>query len=174
MISINQCARRVAALLILSLAPAALAQAQQAAVPAIAVTGTPRPLTLTAPVLATLPRASIATTNNGITTTYEGVLLADVLKHAGVPLGPGMRSGMLASYVIAAASDGYRVVFSLGEVDPAITDGRYLVADLADGKPLFGENGTFRLVVLGDKRGARSVRMLSSLTVVQLSGPPPR
>ncbi|MBK9976412.1 MAG: hypothetical protein IPP20_00535 [Gemmatimonadetes bacterium] len=70
-------------------------------------------------------------------------------------------------YVLAAASDGYQVLFSLGELDPEITDGQYLVADAADGKPLFGEMGAFRLVVPGDKRGARSIRMLASVTVVQ-------
>ena len=70
-------------------------------------------------------------------------------------------------YVLAAASDGYQVLFSLGELDPEITDGQYLVADAADGKPLFGEMGAFQLVVPGDKRGARSIRMLASVTVVQ-------
>lgn len=49
-----------------------------------------------------------------------------------------------------------------------MTDGQYLLADKANGKPLFGENGSFRLVVPKDRRGARSVRMLTTLTVVQL------
>jgi hypothetical protein len=42
-----------------------------------------------------------------------------------------------------------------------------LVADKANGKPLFGENGAFRLVSPKDKRGARSVRMLTKIEVVQ-------
>lgn len=167
-------ARWASTLLLASLVVSTAAPAQQSGAPALSVTGTPRALTLTAPMLASLPRASVATTNNGISTTYEGVWLADILKHAGVPLGPGMRGSSLASYVVAAASDGYRVLFSLGELDPAITDGRFLVADMADGKPLFGENGAFRLVVPGDRRGARSVRMLSSLTLVPLGAAAPR
>lgn len=153
-------------------APRLCAQTTQP--PAITVTGTPRPLTLTATVMATLPRESVTTTTNGISTTYDGVWLSDVLKHAGVPLGPGMRGGTLASYVLATAADGYQVLFSLGELDPAITEGRYLVADMAEGKPLFGETGAFRLIIPSDKRGARSIRMLSSLTLVQLSAPAPR
>ena len=38
----------------------------------------------------------------------------------------------------------------------------------ANGQPLYGENGSFRLIIPNDKRGARSIRMLTSLAVVQL------
>ncbi len=152
----------------ISLGASAPVVAQQPA-PSISVTGAvAQPLTLTAADLAAMPRASVTTNNNGIATTYEGVWLAEVLKKAGAPLGPGMRGPALASYVLASASDGYQVVFSLGELDPDMTDGQYLLADKANGKPLFGENGAFRLVVPKDKRGARSIRMLTSLSVVQL------
>ena len=82
--------------------------------------------------------------------------------------GEALRGAALATYVLASASDGYQVLFSIGELDPAMTDGQFLLADKADGKPLFGENGAFRLVIPKDKRGARSVRMLAKLEVVQL------
>ena len=135
----------------------------------VSVTGAvAKPLTLTTADLSTLPRTSVTVVSNGISTTYDGVLLHEVLKSAGVPFGSGMRGSALAGYVVAAASDGYRVVFSLGELDPDLTDGQYLLADHANGKPLFGEAGAFRLLVPRDKRGARSVRMLSTLTVEQL------
>ena len=74
----------------------------------------------------------------------------------------------LAGYVLAEAQDGYQVVVSLGELDPAFIDNEILVADTANGKPLFGAQGRFRLVVPKDKPGARSVRMLTKLEVVQL------
>jgi DMSO/TMAO reductase YedYZ molybdopterin-dependent catalytic subunit len=154
--------------LLAALAIAVPAFAQQAA-PSLAVSGAvATPLTLTATDLAAMPRATVTTNNNGIANVYEGVWLSDVLKKAGVPLGAGMRGPALSSYVLASASDGYQVVFSIAEIDPDMTDGQYLVADKANGKPLFGENGSFRLVVPKDKRGARSVRMLTSLTVTQL------
>jgi hypothetical protein len=153
-------------LLCLALAIAAPLTAQSA--PAIAVTGTPQALTLTAADLGTMPRATATTNNNGIATTYEGVWLSDVLKKAGMPFGSGMRGAALSAYIVASASDGYQVVFSVGEVDPEMTDGQFLLADKANGKALFGENGSFRLVVPKDKRGARSIRMLTSLTLVQL------
>ena len=125
-------------------------------------------LTLTADDLAKMPRASVRTTNNGMETVYEGVWLHEVLKRAGVPLGSELRGKALSSYVLAQAQDGYEVVFSLGELDPAFIDSEILLADTANGKPLFGAQSRFRLVVPKDKSGARSVRMLTKVEVVQL------
>ena len=139
------------------------------AAPSVAVTGAvSHPLSLTAADLAAMPRATATTNSNGIAIAYEGVWLADVLKKAGVPFGAGMRGPALAGYVLASASDGYQVVFSLGELDPDMTDEQFLLADKANGKPLSGQNGAFRLVVPKDKHGARSIRMLTTLNVVQL------
>jgi hypothetical protein len=49
-----------------------------------------------------------------------------------------------------------------------MTHAQILVADKVNDKPLFGDNGAFRLVVPHDKRGARSVRMLTKIEIVQL------
>jgi DMSO/TMAO reductase YedYZ molybdopterin-dependent catalytic subunit len=137
--------------------------------PSMSVTGAVKePLNLTAADLAAMPRAKAVTDNNGIQTVYEGVWLSDILKKAGVPLGPGLRGAALAGYVLATASDGYQVLFSIGELDPDVTTGQYLLADTANEKLLFGENGPFRLVIPTDKRGARSVRLLTRIEVVQL------
>jgi DMSO/TMAO reductase YedYZ molybdopterin-dependent catalytic subunit len=156
-------------LLLSGLLAASLMAAQNAAPPSIQVTGAVKQqLTLTADDLAKMPRASARTTSHGIETVYEGVRLHEVLKRAGVPQGEALRGKALAGYVLAEAQDGYQVVFSLGEVDPAFIDNEILLADTADGKPLLGEQGRFRLVVPKDKREARSVRMLSKLEVVQL------
>jgi hypothetical protein len=135
----------------------------------IAVTGAvAQQLKLTAADLAAMPRATVAMNNNGIATEYEGVWVGEVLKKAGVAMGSALRGPALSAYVVASASDGYQVVFSVGELDPDMTDGQVLLADKANGKALFGENGSFRLVIPKDKRGARSIRMLTSLNVVQL------
>jgi len=137
--------------------------------PSILVTGTVKhALTLTADGLAKMPRASVRTTSNGMETVHEGVWLHEVLKRAGVPQGIELRGKALASYVLAEAQDGYQVLFSLGELDPAFIDNEILLADTANGKPLFGAQGRFRLVVPKDKPGARSIRMLIKLEVVQL------
>jgi DMSO/TMAO reductase YedYZ molybdopterin-dependent catalytic subunit len=138
-------------------------------VPSISVSGSvTTPLTLTAESLAQMPRATATVSSGGIDTQYEGVWLHEILKKAGLPAGEGLRGKMLTTYVLAEAQDGYQVVFSLGELDPALGDAPIMVADQANGKPLFGENGAFRIVVPRDKRGARSVRMLTKIEVVQV------
>lgn len=128
----------------------------------------PTPLTLSAADLAKLPRTTVKTTANGLETTWEGVWLHELLARAGAPQGSALRGKALASYLIAEAEDGYQVVYSLAELDPAFVDRPVLVADTADGKPLFGAQGRFRLIAPGDKPGARSVRMLKSLTLIRL------
>jgi DMSO/TMAO reductase YedYZ molybdopterin-dependent catalytic subunit len=125
-------------------------------------------MSLTAELLAKMPRASAKTSFNGMETVYEGVWLHEILKRAGVPQGEALRGKALATYVIAESPDGYQVVFSLAELDPAVVDHEILLADTANGKPLFGSDGRFRLVIPKDKIGARSIRMLSRISVVRL------
>src|SRR5579863_9956134 len=137
--------------------------------PTVQVTGTVKQaLTLSADDLAKMPRATVKTTSSGMDIVYDGVWLHEVLKKAGVRQGSDLRGKALASYVIAEAQDGYQVVFSLGELDPSFIDNEILLADTANGKPLFGAQGRFRLVVPKDKPGARSIRMLTKIEVVQL------
>jgi DMSO/TMAO reductase YedYZ molybdopterin-dependent catalytic subunit len=141
----------------------------QEAAPSVQITGdVKQALTLSAGDLAQMPRAVVRTMNNGMETVYEGVWVHEILKRAGVPLGNQLRGKALASYVLAEAQDGYQTVFSLAEVDPSFTDNQVLLADTADGKPLSGVQGKLRLVAPKDKVGARSVRMLTKLEVVQL------
>jgi DMSO/TMAO reductase YedYZ molybdopterin-dependent catalytic subunit len=128
------------------------------------------PLSLTIDDLAKMPRQSITLPGpDGSKTVYDGVLLRDLLQKAGAPLGDKLRGKALASYVLASASDGYKVAFTLGELDPQFGNAPILVADTRDGKPLPSKQGPFRLVCANDKEGARSVRMLESLHVVQLA-----
>lgn len=156
---------RLSCLLLLA---AAVLPAQQGA-PAIQVAGDVRqPLTLTAKDLAGMPRASVKAAIHGTEAVYQGVWLHEILKRAGVPQGSALRGKALSGYVLAQAADGYQVLFSLAEVDPSFVDNQILVADAAAGEPLSGEPGRFRLVVPKDKPGARSVRMLTRLEVVQL------
>jgi len=159
--------------LLLGLLAAGLLSAQDGQpsvqVASVQVTGAVRQaLRLAAEDLAKMPRASLNTMNNGIDTLYEGVWLHEVLKRAGVPQGSELRGKALASYVLAEAQDGYQVVFSAGELDPAFIDNQILLADTANGKPLSGAQGRFRLIVPRDKPAARSVRMLTRLEVVQV------
>lgn len=94
------------------------------------------------------------------------MLLEDLLQKAGVPHGEQLRGRAMATYVIAEADDDYRVVFSLAELDSGILDSEVIVADTMDGAPLAAKQGPFRLVAPHEKRPARWVRMLKSITVV--------
>lgn len=145
----------------------ALGQALQAQ-PYLEVSGdVQQKLALTAEDLAKMPRTSVRL--EGGAGIYEGVWLHEILKKAGAPLGDRLRGKALATYVLATARDGYQVVFSVAELDPSFTSGQILLADKLNGGPLEPDQGPFRLVVASDKPGARSVRMLVRLEVVQLA-----
>jgi len=126
------------------------------------------PLTLTVADLKTMPRTTLHVTNTHEkkTETYEGVLLEELLRRAGASQGEKLRGPLMTSYVIAEAEDGYRVVFALAELDSAFLDSQVLVADTVDGAPTGPKQGPFRLVAPHEKRPARWVRMLKSITVV--------
>ena len=125
-------------------------------------------LTLTPADIKVLPRTTVTVTEEGREVTYEGVLVAEILRKAGVPLGREMSGGAVASYVLAGAKDGYQVLFSLAELDPGFTSNEIIIADTTDGKPLFDYQGPLRIVAPHDKRGARSIRMLQTISVVRL------
>ena len=149
-------------------ASAALAQAAAAA-PELRIGGAvPTPLVLTLGDLKKMPRKTLSVLNphDQKKETYEGVLLEDLLQRAGVAHGEHLRGAAMATYVIAEADDGYRVVFSLAELDSGIVDSEVIVADTMDGAPLAAKQGPFRLVAPHEKRPARWVRMLKSITVI--------
>jgi hypothetical protein len=93
----------------------------------------------------------------------------ELLKKAGLPQGESLRGPAFATYVVFEAEDGYRVVFSIAELDSGIVDSDVMVADTMDGAPLSSKVGPFRLVAPHEKRPARWVRMLKSITVVRVS-----
>ena len=135
---------------------------------ALVIAGGTAPVTVTAADLKTMPRTAVTVSEEGRDVKYEGVLVAELLKHAGAPLGRDLTGAAVATYVVASAKDGYRAVFSLAELDPAFTGSEIIVADTIDGKPLFDYQGPLRIVAPRDKRGARSVRMLQRLEIVRL------
>jgi DMSO/TMAO reductase YedYZ molybdopterin-dependent catalytic subunit len=125
-----------------------------------------RPLKLTAADLVKLPRRSIrAKDHGGKESEYEGSPLVEVLKLAGVKFGEGLRGKNLALYLVVEASDGYRAVYALPELDPAYTDKVIMLVDKRDGKALDAKEGPLRLVVPDEKMQARWVRQVIGLVV---------
>jgi hypothetical protein len=119
----------------------------------------------TAAQLAALPHTNITVYNEHAkaTQTYSGVPLIDLLTKLGVPDKP--RGKQFRIYLVAAGSDGYEVVYSLGEVTPDVHDGTGLVADSQDGKPI-ADDGPLKMVLTGEKRPARWVRNLVAVKVL--------
>jgi DMSO/TMAO reductase YedYZ molybdopterin-dependent catalytic subunit len=124
------------------------------------------PLRLTVEDLAKLPRQSVrARDRENKESAFEGVPLVEILKAAGVKFGEDLRGPNLALYLVVEASDGYRVVFALSELDPASADRIILLADHRDGQPLAPREGPLRVIVPGEKRFARWVRQVVALKV---------
>lgn len=86
---------------------------------------------------------------------YRGVLLRDVLDAAGA-LHDTDRHADLKRTLLVTGRDGYAIAFSVGELLPEFGDTPVIVARGIDGGPLPAEEG-LRLVVDGDRRGARAV-----------------
>jgi hypothetical protein len=94
--------------------------------------------------------------------TYSGVPLMDLLTPLGVPSGP--HGAAMRIYLLAEGSDGYKAVYSLAEVNPAVQDSTVIVADSENGKPLTAD-GPLKLVDTRDKHPARWVRNLVAIKV---------
>jgi hypothetical protein len=140
------------------LAPAALAEG-------LAVRGPAGERSYSAADLRAMPREAWIWEMKGETRGCEGIPLSSLLAAAGVPAGEDMKGPSLALVVLVSARDGYRAVFGAAEFDPNFTGRKAFVVDRCDGNDLDSEEGPLRLIVLGDKRGARSVRQVERIDV---------
>lgn len=124
-------------------------------------------LVLTKDGVAALPHKDLTVTLEGKTVTFSGVPLTSVLERVGAPTGKALRGKALCDVVIVSGSDGYAVTLALAETDPMFRNGQVILADKADGAPLPETFGPLRLVVEGDLRGARFVRMVTGVIVLE-------
>ncbi len=136
----------------------------------ITVTGdVPATVILTDSALQAMPRTEAAMADHGqAPVSYQGVQLRDLLARAGVDLFSPLRGAALARSVVIEASDGYRVVFAIAELDPSISASVIVLADRKAGAPLDSHEGPFRLVAPSDRRAARSVRQVTTIRLVDL------
>jgi DMSO/TMAO reductase YedYZ molybdopterin-dependent catalytic subunit len=128
-------------------------------------------LELTAADLAAMKRTDAALTeHDGTKKEYEGVPLTEVLQRAGVPLGAKLEGKALMLGAIVEATDGYKVSFTLAELDADYGNKIAVIADHVGGKPLTGNEAPLRLIVPGEKHPARSARMVKRIVVVLIGG----
>jgi len=115
-----------------------------------------------------LARFGADTLTHGVRGTparFRGVLLWRLLQDAGLVTDSTIKSDALRKVVIATARDGYRIVFSIGELDPSVGATPVLIAWERDGQLLPDDRGPYQLIVASDQRPARSMYQLERLEV---------
>lgn len=135
-------------------------------------TGFAMPLQVDATLLDTLPKTTLDADDHGTPGRWSGARFVDVLRKAGAPLGEALRGPNLSKYVLVTAADGYRVVFSLSELDPALGNTMAILAVSRDDKPLPEKEAPYRIVVAGDDRPARWIRQVVKVELLDAPGTP--
>ncbi len=101
----------------------------------------------------------------GRASEYTGVPISRLLESAGIALGKSISGARFAEYVMVRAKDGYRVLFSLAEIDPAFRERTVLICYRKDGGDLPAMEGPLRVVVADEKRHARWARQVDSIEI---------
>jgi len=102
---------------------------------------------------------------------YEGVLLHELLRAAGValpdPAAPEKKlpAALRTAYVLIEAADGYQIVFSIPEIDPALGGGQVLLANRVNGQPLSAKLAPYQVIVPGSDLHARWIRQVTRILV---------
>lgn len=100
---------------------------------------------------------------------YSGYSLSDILLSAKAKIGKDeMRGKELASYLLVEAADGYKAIFAVAEIAPEFTDRIVLLANTRDGKPLDDKQGTWQIIVPGEKKHGRWVRQVAALKIKKI------
>lgn len=98
---------------------------------------------------------------------FTGPLLWAVLSRCGV-IGAGAPRTLAHETVLVTGSDGYMAALAMGEIAPVFEGKQVILVDEMDGHPL--APGHFRIIVPGDRYGARDVRDVVRIRV--LTTPP--
>lgn len=149
--------------LLLMLPLASNAQTVLPAPTAIELSGGANPVSLDVAALEALPQVeekiTFNTKNGPETAVYKGPLLWDVIGAA--KLLDGLeRNHELARTLSVHAVDGYEIAYSIGEIAPEFGNAKILLALETDGNKL--KDG-LRIVVQGDKRGARAIHNVTKI-----------
>jgi uncharacterized protein with beta-barrel porin domain len=129
------------------------------------------PLTETDQSLQTLPQTTLSVHylagGSPVSATESGPTLWSLINAAGVETNASVKNDTLREYVLATGSDGYQVVFSVGEINPSFGGSATnpdLVSILENGAALTSD-GFARTVAPGDSFGGRYDSNLTSIDV---------
>ena len=122
--------------------------------------------TVTAAQIAGAPHVTVEVRDHDTPAQFQGVALSTVLSTAGIQLNDKLRGSRMTDVRLVEATDGYKAVFALAEVDPAFATREIILADKRAGKALDVKEGPLRIVAPGDKRAARWVRQVTTLRIV--------
>jgi hypothetical protein len=95
--------------------------------------------------------------------TYAGAPVTDLLALVGGPSDVKLHGLPLDQIVIVTGADKFIGVMSIAETSKAFRDAPVIIADEIDGQPLDAKEGPYRLIVGGDLKPARSVRMVTTI-----------
>jgi hypothetical protein len=112
-----------------------------------------------------LRRGEATMINHGVSHTYEGVMLTELLRLVGAPTGASIHADADRDYLVVTGGDGFRAVFSLAETDRSVQARNVILADHMDGAPLLAHDAPYRIVVDGDQKPARSVYAITRIEV---------
>ena len=120
--------------------------------------------------LAAMPQTTVRVRNahTNVDESYTGVLVSDLLAKAGLTLTPKTQGQILRSYLRAQGTDFYFVLYSGAELQSMLHDATVIVALHRNNADL-GEDGRFKLIATSEKKPARWVRSLVSLTLITVN-----
>lgn len=122
--------------------------------------------TLKASDLAAMPHVDATVSSHNVQGTYSGVPLGTLLHLVDRPTGEALRGAALATAVSVEASDNYRIIFALAELDSGFTNKTILVADRKNGAPIDAMEGPFRIIVPDEARPARWAKQVVRIRLV--------
>jgi hypothetical protein len=103
----------------------------------------------------------------GKTAVYSGVLLKDLLENLGFSFARERTDSILGSYIVVQTVSDRRALFSLTELDAAVTGKHVVFADAKNGKPMTSPEGPFRIVIPEEKEPVRWLQQVWAVFVVE-------
>ena len=127
-----------------------------------------RTRTLTSAELGALPQVEVREVDKDSSRiVFRGPTIRDLMTLVGAPAGHALRGPSMLLVVIAEASDGYKVAYTLSELDEQFGARIAILAFTQNDGPLPASEGPLRVVVAGEQHHARWTRQVVRLRLVR-------